>query len=624
MKVKKMGKIVLFLPDEDMIEQAMQILRNEEYHVDIIKKVETSHIVEEARQVIAEGAEIIIARGNQAMYIKQNLTIPVVDIRATGQELGLLLTEAKKISEKEYPTVLVIANKNMLPDTTHFGEMYGINLKIYTVSSKRDIRLLVQRIAESNPDVMIGGTNVINAAKSFSIKTVYFSLTQDGLREALRVAKMLKYAMDIEKKSNAQIKALMDNSLTGILRTDRNGRTIFVNELMQNILKRNEKKILGKNLLELIPGLEADRIKMLLESGGFVLSTYMIIGDRSVNLIATPVVVEEVTDGLLLFCCPVRKLHKPVADTERDLILSDDMYTFDGLFHTSEKMQKLVHRARAYISSDGPILITGEPGTEKRQLAQTLYRYCEEKNGPFICVDCASMDEEGQKQEIFGNPGGRGDKASALIRASEGVLLLHNIDFLTRRNQSALLSMLGYQGGTRRNGKPYNFRLLATAEKMEMLENGGNLIAELYYVFSGLVLEIPPLRERPEDFELALHYYFENCREKYSRYFSLTKDAQKYLKGLPWKGNLIELECFCEKMILNSEQRILDLKFVEQLIENAGLYGGDERLEEKRKTEKERIYVLLEKYHGDRKKIAEELGISTVTLWRKMKRYEIK
>ena len=162
-----MGKIVLFLPDEDMIEQAMQILRNEEYHVDIIKKVETSHIVEEARQVIAEGAEIIIARGNQAMYIKQNLTIPVVDIRATGQELGLLLTEAKKISEKEYPTVLVIANKNMLPDTTHFGEMYGINLKIYTVSSKRDIRLLVQRIAESNPDVMIGGTNVINAAKSF-------------------------------------------------------------------------------------------------------------------------------------------------------------------------------------------------------------------------------------------------------------------------------------------------------------------------------------------------------------------------------------------------------------------------------------------------------------------------
>ena len=100
-----MGKIVLFLPDEDMIEQAMQILRNEEYHVDIIKKVDTSHIVEEARQVIAEGAEIIIARGNQAMYIKQNLTIPVVDIRATGQELGLLLTEAKKISEKEYPTV---------------------------------------------------------------------------------------------------------------------------------------------------------------------------------------------------------------------------------------------------------------------------------------------------------------------------------------------------------------------------------------------------------------------------------------------------------------------------------------------------------------------------------------
>ena len=65
-----MGKIVLFLPDDEMIGQAMQLLQNQEYFIDMIKRVETKLVVEEAKAAVTDGAEVIIARGNQAMYIK--------------------------------------------------------------------------------------------------------------------------------------------------------------------------------------------------------------------------------------------------------------------------------------------------------------------------------------------------------------------------------------------------------------------------------------------------------------------------------------------------------------------------------------------------------------------------
>ena len=151
-----MGKIVLFLPNDEMIGQAMQLLQNQEYFIDVIKRVETKDIVDEANAAVRDGAEVIIARGNQAMYIKQNLTVPVVDIRATGQELGLLLMEAKQLSGKDYPEIAVIANKNMLPNTARLGEMYGADVRVYTVYSNMDIGLLVRKIAQRQPDVIIG------------------------------------------------------------------------------------------------------------------------------------------------------------------------------------------------------------------------------------------------------------------------------------------------------------------------------------------------------------------------------------------------------------------------------------------------------------------------------------
>lgn len=612
-----MGKIVLFLPDDEMIGQAMQLLQNQEYVIDMIKRVETKLVVEEAKAAVTDGAEVIIARGNQAMYIKQSLTVPVVDIRATGQELGLLLVEAKKLTGKEYPEISVIANKNMLPNTARLGEIYGADVRVYTVYSNIDIKLLVRKIAQRKPDVIIGGSDVIAAAEEFRIPTVYFTLTQDALREAFRVAEKMKYAIEIEKKSNAQIKALVDNSFTGILKTDRAGRVVSANELMKNILQKKEKDLTGRHICRLFPQLEEREVCQVLENGGPVRSAYMVLREHAVNLIITPVAVENDIEGLILFCYPLKKLKKTDIDRKKNFLKGYD--SFDDLFHASWKMQHCVHLARSYVQSSSPIFIWGEPGTEKRELAEIIYHSSERKYGPYIFVDCAAWDGRSQEELIFGSHDGKTE--GAVKQAENGVLVLQNIDCLTRKNQARMLEIMNYRLLRDKEGSR-DVRLIATGTRVLEAVEAGVFCPELFYLISGLSLEIPPLRERPEDLDHALDYYFEYYKKKYSRFFTLTKRARKYILSRPWRGNLLELERFCERIILGSDTRLVSEEFVRSIY---GETAQKERTQPGRdeRTEKEQILELLEKYHGDRQKIADELGISKVTLWRRMKQYDI-
>lgn len=605
-----MGKIVLFLPDHDMIGQALQILQNQEYHIDTVRRVETKHIVAEAEEAVKHGADVIIARGNQAMYIKQKLDVPVVDIRATGQELGLLLTKAKQLSEKQYPKIAVIANKNMLPDTAHMGEIYGVELKVYIVYSNIDIHLLVKRVAETAPDVIIGGSNVIKEAQDYQIKTVYFSLTQDGLREAFRVAEMMKYARDIEKKGNAQIQALTDNSFTGILRTDKDGSVLLANDLMKNIL--HKKDVAGKHLLKLFPQLESREIMRVLEEGGMAHNSYTVIHDQAVSLIATPVVVENEVEGLILFCYPVKNLHRSSGETKGRRF--GNRSSFQDLIQESEAMKACLHQARAYTPSSCPVLILGEAGTETYQLAHILYHSGEQKYDPLIEMDCRTVSTELRESADM-------EKILGREIPDQCVLLFQNLECLSRNNQAGLMELLCGKPGQRAYlGEERKIRLLATGDPDRFFHGEAGFLPEFYYHVSGFLLQIPPLRERKEDLEQALEQYFDYYRKKYSRYFTLTKGARAYLLSLPWYGNFPELEQFCEKMILLSDNRMITEEFVRQ-IAGENTLGGERPERREQEREEKRISELLEKHHGDRQKIADELGISKVTLWRRMKKY---
>ena len=169
----------------------------------------------------------------------------------------------------------------------------------------------------------------------------------------------------------------------------------------------------------------------------------------------------------------------------------------------------------------------------------------------------------------------------------------------------------------------------------------GKISPDLYYLLSGLELFVPPLRERREDLFDKIEDTIHDCCEHYSRYHVLTKGAMEVLLDYPWKGNLFQIESFCERLILMAGKRSIDEIAVRRLLEE--LYPeqamGDDFKKEQEKTaemgkalarewdtlpdEAQRILQLLHKFSGNREKTARELGVSKATLWRHMKKYDI-
>jgi len=126
-----MSGIALFVPSDEMYEQAKGILREKDNHVTIVKRIRVEEAVTEAQKAISEGVNIIIARGRQAAEIRRHTNVAVAEIVMTAQELGLLVIRAKSIVEKECPKIGIFGWGDMLCDTTYFNQLYHVDLKRY-------------------------------------------------------------------------------------------------------------------------------------------------------------------------------------------------------------------------------------------------------------------------------------------------------------------------------------------------------------------------------------------------------------------------------------------------------------------------------------------------------------
>lgn len=147
---------------------------------------------------------------------------------------------------------------------------------------------------------------------------------------------------------------------------------------------------------------------------------------------------------------------------------------------------------------------------------------------------------------------------------------------------------------------------------------------------------VPPLRERREDLQDKIEDTIHDCCEHYSRYHVLTRGAMEILMNYPWKGNLFQIESFCERLILMAGKRSIDEIAVRRLLEElyperipgSGMpVNGPGHMQEQKPNvlpdEAVKIRELLHKFSGSREKTAQAMGISKATLWRHMKKYGI-
>lgn len=631
-----MSKIAILLPKEYMLEQARNVIREDELDIDILKVIKTSDSVYEARQAVEQGAEVVLARGVQAAFIRQYTNIPVAELTLTGQEIGLMIASAKKkVPDKKCPQIALIGFKNMFSDTTYADELFDIRLKFYDITAIEQAAEKVDLAIQEGADVLLGGDTVNALAAQKGIPAQFIDSTEESIRSAIGVAKKMILTAEAEKNFTAQFETVLDNSYNGILEIDENKEIMIVNRAGEELFHKKASQLEGTALEKVIPELEQRYIDDVLSGKRDSFMTSVYVAGVPMMLTAAPIQYENKIRGAIISLYRNASVRKNDADELHSYYLKGYVaYAhFSDIRITGKEMEYCVELSKMYALSKNPVLICGEDGTDKEKLAQCIHNNSSYKAGPFVAVNCSGMTEQMQVDRIFGNPDAEDEsmKKGALAIGDHGTIVISEIEKLSLLCQYRLYRAIRYdsliQNDLERSQTLDNRIIAITGADLYQYVEQGRFRQDLYYLLNSLTVEIPPLRKRPQDIRAIV----EDCRvrftKRYARFPKIAEDAMEALAGFGWQGNEIQLESFCERLFLTSPKKTITSDYVYFLLDT--LYPVKERISEDGTTviyqhpEAARLTELLEKHQGNRSAVAKELGISTTTLWRRMKKYGV-
>lgn len=631
-----MSKIAILLPKEYMLEQARNVIREDELDIDILKVIKTSDSVYEARQAVEQGEEVVLARGVQAAFIRQYTNIPVAELTLTGQEIGLMIASAKKkVPDKKCPQIALIGFKNMFSDTTYADELFDIRLKFYDITAIEQAAEKVDLAIQEGADVLLGGDTVNALAAQKGIPAQFIDSTEESIRSAIGVAKKMILTAEAEKNFTAQFETVLDNSYNGILEIDENKEIMIVNRAGEELFHKKASQLEGTALEKVIPELEQRYIDDVLSGKRDSFMTSVYVAGVPMMLTAAPIQYENKIRGAIISLYRNASVRKNDADELHSYYLKGYVAHahFSDIRITGKEMEYCVELSKMYALSKNPVLICGEDGTDKEKLAQCIHNNSSYKAGPFVAVNCSGMTEQMQVDRLFGNPDAEDEsmKKGALAIGDHGTIVISEIEKLSLLCQYRLYRAIRYdsliQNDLERSQTLDNRIIAITGADLYQYVEQGRFRQDLYYLLNSLTVEIPPLRKRPQDIRAIV----EDCRvrftKRYARFPKIAEDAMEALAGFGWQGNEIQLESFCERLFLTSPKKTITSDYVYFLLDT--LYPVKERISEDGTTviyqhpEAARLTELLEKHQGNRSAVAKELGISTTTLWRRMKKYGV-
>ena len=634
-----MEKIAFLAPKKYMIAQALQIMEelDEQEKKNIEVKLVTSYsVLQEAHKSIEDGAKILIARGYQAYLVHQNIDIPLVELTLTGQEISLLLKRAKKILRKPHPIIAFTGFKNMFSSLEYFDEIFDVGIRKYFVNSLEDFQQAINRAVADQVDLIIGGDTAMTYAKKVGIRSMFLSSNDVSIRESFRIAKSIAYASELEKRNTAQFGVLLDYSFNGIIKCDGAGNILLANHIAEQFLGKANEQLAGQPVLSYFGEIGKANLENLLHAGKEIYYTILKVNGTDLWVNVAPIKVENVIDGAILSFQEVKTIEKMGQDVRKSRYFHQDksLDLLKSVQTHSPKMEEAVRTAKLYARADAPVLIYGEMGTEKELFAKGIHNSSKRSGEPYVTVECAAVPQEQQGKRLFG-VGAEDDEHSSsggfVNKANYGTLFVDEISELSLTCQYILLNALLNKmltAGSNENVNPLDIRLIASSSKnLYPLVQAGRFRQDLYTLLSTFTFEIPPLRDRREDLDEMIDKYIMGFCKRYSKYVVLTKESKKILQEYAWHGNLVQLENFCELLVVSTTSRMISMDFVNALLQKAYPVIKTNMIGEKsyiyKNPEAVVISDLLKKYNGKRELVARELHLSKTTLWRRMKKYGI-
>ncbi len=316
-------------------------------------------------------------------------------------------------------------------------------------------------------------------------------------------------------------------------------------------------------------------------------------------------------------------------------------YDFEGMIGRSAGMDEVYTLIKQVAGLDVPVLITGESGTGKELVAKAIHRLSSRKDETFIAINTGAIARDLIESELFGHEkgsftGATSRKMGKFEAASEGSLFLDEVSTMNTNTQVSLLRVLETKRFQRIGGtstiKSHARIIAASNEDLEKLIQQGQFRRDLYHRLNVFRIDLPPLRDRPEDISLLIHNFVMRYAKEFGKQISrISDETVKTLSAYKWPGNVRELENVIMRLCITAQEEEIFTDSIPAAVEgpdSAPETSDDDMVEVEVGTqlvdaERELIIKTLEKLNGKKGEAAKVLGISRKALYNKIKEYNL-
>ena len=460
-----------------------------------------------------------------------------------------------------------------------------------------------------------------------------------------------KHVLDLDnaEKLLPVLELMLDQAYLGIVFVDPAGVIRFMNRQYEELIGVDRKETYGKHITEYFPDSRLPEVIRTRKAelgwkynyqgkGTLVVNRIPITkGDKFIGAMTQCIFqdiseLREMARKLDLLETKVKTFKRAASD------LLTPKYNIDDIKGISRSIVDLKNMALMYAPTDSAVLITGETGTGKELFAHAIHHAGNRNEGPFVCVNCASIPDELLESELFGYAPGaftgalKKGKIGKIELSHGGTLFLDEIGELPFKAQAKLLRVLE-EKRVEKIGEvlpsEIDFRLVAaTNRSLDFLKNQKNFRQDLFHRLSVISINIPPLRERVEDIPLLIEHFLQGGP---GRGMNVKEAALHEMMRYTWPGNVRELRNALELAVCVAQNEdAIDMHHLPGHIHASKAQTRPEEdhqdlhmKAEIRTNEIQLIKNALGSCRGNKARAAKMLGISRSSLYNKIKRYAI-
>ena len=309
--------------------------------------------------------------------------------------------------------------------------------------------------------------------------------------------------------------------------------------------------------------------------------------------------------------------------------------TETSLLGSSEAMQDILYKIEKIAPTDANILILGENGTGKTEVAKLIHQKSLRHQEAFVHADLGSLTESLFESEIFGHKKGaftdaREDRAGRFESAHEGTLFLDEIGNISLPQQAKLLSVLQNREVTRLGTNApisIDIRLIsATNAPIKEMASQNQYRKDLIYRLNTIEITLPPLRMRGNDVVILAEYFMKSYGEKYRKNLvEIDEKAKVKLRQYAFPGNIRELQHSIERAVIMADNQVITARDLDlsSSIETPTTMPSESSTFRIDEIEKSTILKAIERHDGNITKAARELGLTRTALYRRLGKYDI-